>query len=111
MTIGHREQQMKVHWQNVASSFLDQLAPWDRERITEAVHAASKEWDRLPPSLLRAMPAPERPKNEQVHVLRVGREYRIFLRREQDRILVLDIARRSQLEALKPRLLKGAGSI
>ena len=37
---------------------------------------------------------------------RVGREYRIFLRREQDRIIVLDIARRSQLEALKPRLME-----
>ena len=35
-----------------------------------------------------------------------GREYRIFLRREQDRIIVLDIARRSQLEALKPRLME-----
>jgi mRNA-degrading endonuclease RelE of RelBE toxin-antitoxin system len=102
---------MKVHWQNVASSFLDQLAPWDRERITQAVIEASKEWDRLSPLLLRPMPTPERLKSEQVYVLRVGREYRIFLRREQDRVVVLDIARRSQLEALKPRLLRGAGSL
>ena len=87
---------MKIAWSLTAESYLDQLSPTERAKVTNAVAKLKTEWGK-PGAELKQLAGDQ----DDLFSLRVGSDIRVLVKRDDDAVIVVDVVRRSQIEGLR----------
>jgi mRNA-degrading endonuclease RelE of RelBE toxin-antitoxin system len=94
---------MQVSWELTARSFFDQLSKRDQAAVERSVLRVAENWEQLEPTHLKQVIGVSNESGRPLMVLRVGGDLRVLLYRIDQRVVVLDVVRRSQIERLQAR--------
>ncbi|MFZ1109564.1 MAG: hypothetical protein WAN43_14625 [Rhodomicrobium sp.] len=87
---------MKLEWTYTALNYFDQLDRRDRDRIENALNGLPVIWDKVSAPQLQMLKGTPEP----LWIFRASPEYRVILSVRHNRLIVEDIVRRSQIDAL-----------
>jgi len=94
---------MKLEWDYTAETFFDQLPADQQARVLRSVEALPAEWDLLEGTQMQRLLGFE----SDLYTLRIGLDLIVLVRRENDRIRIVDIVRRSQIDGLRRAMMQG----
>jgi hypothetical protein len=94
---------MQVSWELTARSFFDQLSKRDQAAVERSVQRVAENWEQLEPIELKQLIGVSDKSGRPLMVLRAGNDLRVLLYRIDQRVIVVDVLRRSQIERLQAR--------
>jgi hypothetical protein len=96
---------MKVEWSLAAANFFDQLSFSDRSRVRHAAERLDEVLESAPGAKFERLKTDS---DVPSFAYRVSPDLRLVFERRQDKIVILDVIRRGQLEGLR-NLRRSAG--
>lgn len=94
---------MQVLWELTARSFFDQLSKRDQAAVERSVLRVAENWEQLERTHLKQLIGVTDERGRPLMMLRVGNDLRVLLYRIDQRVVIVDILRRSQIERLQAR--------
>jgi hypothetical protein len=92
---------MQISWELTAVAFFDQLSGQDRRRIEQSLSRLASNWNQQERTHLKKLTGLTSKDGHSMLELRAGKDLRVLLYRQGDRIVVVDIVRHSQIERLR----------
>lgn len=93
---------MQLIWELPARMFTEQLSQLERAKVRKAIEGLSNDWDPDSPHLKLI----NRGEEEPIYLFKTGMDFRAVLKREDAKLIVIDVVRRSQIDSLRTILQK-----